>query len=428
MTYRYDDSRLPRIIIIGAGFAGLELVKRLNNKPFSVLLLDKNNFHTFQPLLYQIASGGLTAESIAYPLRRKIGRYPNIAFRMAEVTAVDPATKTVSTDIGNFSYDHLIIASGATTNYFGKADLHKNTFALKTVQDALQMRNAILQQFEQAVRVAHEKTEHPMHFVIVGGGPTGVELAGALAEIRRNVLPSDYRELDPGRMEIHLIEGADRVLGTMSQRSSRLALRYLEKMGVSVWLKSMVEGYDGKILKLNGERQIPADHVIWTAGVRGAVLPGVSQDPMAKGGRYFVDGFNRLPDADNIFAVGDIACMQDDPKYPLGHPGVAQVAMQQAKNLAKNLMRSQKGKPMLPFRYKNLGNMATIGRHRAVVDLPFLSFGGYLAWYIWMFVHLMALVGFRNRFTVFLQWMWNYLTYDRAMRLIIKGFPGNIKS
>lgn len=424
MTYRYGDPRLPQVVIIGAGFAGLELVKRLNNTPYRVLLIDKHNYHTFQPLLYQIASAGLTAESIAYPLRRKIGGYPNVIFRVAEVTHIDTTQRQVVTNIGDFAYDHLIIAAGASTNFYGNDGLAKLTYTLKSVPEALHMRSTILRQLEEAVNVARFQDEQPLHFVIVGGGPTGVELAGALAEIRKNVLPSDYRELDPAHMQVHLIEGAPRVLGGMSEKSSTLAKQYLEELGVQVWLKALVKNYDGQELELADGTRLRADHVIWTAGVKGAVIPGLDKAAIGKGDRYMVDGYNRIIGYDNIYAVGDIALMVADPRFPQGHPGVAQVALQQAANLASNLVRLAGKKTLRTFSYKNMGNMATVGRHKAVVDLPFMSFGGYLAWYVWMFIHLMALVGFRNRFMVFMNWMWNYFTYDRALRLILNQESG----
>lgn len=427
MTYRYGDNRLPQIVIIGAGFAGLELVKRLNNTPYRVVLLDKHNYHTFQPLLYQIASAGLTAESIAYPLRRKIGSFPNVIFRVAEVTSVNTESKKVQTNIGDFDYDYLVIATGATTNFYGNDQLAKLTYTLKSVPEALEMRSAILKQLEAAVQVAKKQDEHPLNFVIVGGGPTGVELAGALAEIKKNVLPADYRELDPSKMEIHLIEGAPRILPTMQEGSSAKAKRYLEKMGVQVWLNAIVKDYTGKQLVLANDKTIAADHVIWTAGVKGATLPGIPAETIGKGNKYRTNRFNQLIGFENIFVLGDIATIEGDGSYPNGHPGVAQVALQQAKQLAGNFTRLHQQKPLKPFTYKDLGSMATIGRHKAVVELPFISFGGYLAWYVWMFIHLMALVGFRNRFMVFVNWMWNYFMYDRAHRIILNNSGKSLK-
>lgn len=422
MQNRFGDTSLPKIVIIGGGFAGLELIKRLNNLPYRVVLIDKYNYHTFQPLLYQIASAGLTAESIAYPLRRKIGKYPNIAFRLAEVTGIDKTQKKVHTSAGDFDYDYLIIAAGATTNFYGNVNLETKTYTLKSIPEALSMRSAILQQFENAVlQAAGNPEKQKLNFIIVGGGPTGVELAGALAEIKKNVLPSDYRELDPEKMEIHLIEGSNRILPTMSEKASRLSKKYLEDLGVTVWLNTLVSDYTGTELILKDGKSISSDHVIWTAGVKGAVIEGIDATAITRGNRIMVNGFNEVADHKDIYAIGDIALMQTDKAFPNGHPGVAQVALQQASNLAENFKRMSAKKPLKPFIYKNKGNMATVGRHRAVVDLPRYSFGGYFAWYIWMFIHLMSLVGFRNRFMVFINWMWNYITYDRALRIIINN-------
>jgi len=427
MKYQYDDTSLPKIVIIGGGFAGLELVKKLNNKPYRVTLLDKNNFHTFQPLLYQIASAGLTAESIAYPFRRKIGKFPNVIFRLATVDQIDTKTQKVHTDVGEFEYDHLIIASGAVTNFYGNTAIEKVSLTLKSVQEALTMRSAILHKFERAiVSESTEAQKQRMNFIIVGGGPTGVELAGALAEIRKNVLPHDYRELKVENMEIYLIEGSGRLLAAMSEKSSRLAKKYLEEDKVHVWLNTLVQNFDGDELVLSNGEKIKTDNIIWAAGVKGATIPGINIDSIAKGGKYLTDAYNRIQNYSNVYAIGDITLMTEDKNFPNGHPGVAQVALQQAVNLANNFIRITKKQNLKPFKYKNKGNMATIGRHKAVVDLPFYSFGGYLAWYIWMFIHLMALVGFRNRFMVFINWMWNYFSYDRALRIIVEPEEKNI--
>lgn len=421
--YYFTDDSLPTIIIIGGGFGGLELVKKLNNKPYRVILLDRNNYHTFQPLLYQIASAGLSADSIAFPFRRKIGPFPNIAFRMAEVQEVNPENKIVKTNVGDFHFDYLVIATGSATNYFGNQNMQKFTMPLKSIPDALNMRSDILQEFETALitETIETKRKH-LQFVIVGGGPTGVELAGALAEIKKNVLPKDYTELQFEHMEVKLIEGSTRLLPTMSEKSGRLAKKYLEQLGVKVIVNTIAQTYDGSTLVLNDGTEIISENVIWTAGVTGVSLSGIPKEKITRGNRYKVDAFNKIDGYENIFAIGDIAYMDTDAKYPNGHPGVAQTAIQQARALSRNLLRLKKNKPLMPFTYKNKGSMATIGRHKAVVDLPFISFGGYLAWYVWMFVHLMTLVGFRNRFMVFMNWMWNYFTYDRALRVIIRPY------
>ncbi|MBP8249272.1 MAG: NAD(P)/FAD-dependent oxidoreductase, partial [Chitinophagales bacterium] len=347
---------------------------------------------------------------------------PNIVFRLAEVTSIDKQHKTVHTTAGEIPYDYLVIATGATTNFYGNKNLETKSLTLKSIPEALTMRSAILQQFENAVIQSAGKPENQhLNFIIVGGGPTGVELAGALAEIKKNVLPADYRELDPAKMEVHLVEGSGRVLPTMSEKSSRLAKKYLEQLGVKVWLNTLVNDYTGHELLLKDGSSIAAENVIWTAGVKGATINGINPDAITKGNRILVDGFNQIIGEENIYAIGDIALMQADGAYPNGHPGVAQVAMQQADNLVSNFKRIHNNKTQQSFIYRNKGNMATVGRHRAVVDLPFYSFGGYFAWYIWMFIHLMSLVGFRNRFMVFINWMWNYITYDRALRIIINN-------
>ncbi|KRP11171.1 MAG: NADH dehydrogenase [Sphingobacteriales bacterium BACL12 MAG-120813-bin55] len=425
MAYHYSDKTLPTVIVIGGGFAGLEFVKKLNNTPFRVILIDKRNYHTFQPLLYQVASAGLSADSIGFPYRKKIGPFPNIAFRMAEVERIDPAEKQVITSVGTMQYDHLVIATGTTTNYFGNANLEKWGMPLKTISDALNMRSDILQEFEKSiVTETLEDKESSLNFVIVGGGPTGVELAGALAEIKRNVLPSDYTEIDRALMKVVLIEAADRLLSAMRPASSKAAQKYLEKLGVEVKLNTIVKDYDGhkeELLLADGSI-LKSDNIIWTAGVKGKNIPGLPESAYGRGGRYLIHRTNAIQDVTDIYALGDIALVQGDTQFPNGHPQVAQVAIQQAHQLARNFMRQLKGKPMQPFRYKDKGSMATIGRHKAVVDLPSFSFSGYFAWYIWMFIHLMALVGFRNRFMVFMNWMWNYFTYDKALRLIVRPY------
>ncbi|HAE35415.1 MAG: NAD(P)/FAD-dependent oxidoreductase [Chitinophagales bacterium] len=425
MAYHYNDDRLPTIVVIGGGFAGLELVKKLNNKPFRVILIDKRNYHTFQPLLYQVASAGLSADSIGFPFRKKIGPYPNIAFRMAEVQEVDPAAKKVITNVGTFLYDHLVIATGTTTNYFGNKNLASWGLPLKSIGEALDLRSEILQELEKAiVTETVEERESTLQFVIVGGGPTGVELAGALAEIQRNVLPTDYTEIDRKQMKVVLIEAADRLLATMSEKSSKAAKNYLEKLGVEVRLDTRVQDYDGAsgVLQLADGGTLRTRNIFWTAGVKADPLPGIPAENIGRGGRYLCDTMNRITGLENVYALGDTSLIQGDAAYPNGHPQVAQVAIQQAHRLASNFLRWETGKKGNAFSYKDKGSMATIGRHKAVVDLPGFSFSGYFAWYIWMFIHLMALVGFRNRFMVFMNWMWNYFTYDKALRLIVRPY------
>lgn len=425
MKTDYHTMNAPHLVIVGGGFAGLELIKKLNGKPVRVTVLDKNNYFNFQPLMYQVASGGLGPDGIAYPLRKIISRMPNIAFRMAEVQKIDPQRKELVTNIGVFSYDYLCIATGAQTNFFGNRDLEKHSMQLKSIPDALDLRSDILQEFEKAL--SESKTgdiERILNFVVVGGGPTGVETAGALAEIKKHVLPADYRELDASKMQVHLIEAAPRVLAAMSEVSSRKARQFLEELGVKVQVSTSVQGYDasnGNLTLSNGE-VLRTDTVIWSAGVKGKTIEGIPETALARGNRYKVDAYSRIEGLDNVFAIGDVSYMTSDAAYPNGHPMVATVAQQQGVLLAKNIVNMIKGRPLREYRYFNLGSMATIGRHKAVFEIFGIKMQGYIAWLGWMFLHLMLLVGFRNRVVVLLNWIWNYFSYSRAIRIITRPF------
>lgn len=422
MKADYHSMQAPHLIIIGGGFAGLELIKQLNNKPIKVTVFDKNNYFNFQPLMYQVASGGLGPDAIAYPLRKIISRMPNIAFRMAEVTQIDSDKNQIETDIGIFGYDYLCIATGAQTNFFGNTDLEKHAMQLKSIPDALDLRSNILQEFEKALSTGD--TDRFLNFVVVGAGPTGVETAGALAEIKKNVLPADYKELDASKMNVHLIEAAPRVLAAMSEVSSKKALQFLTDIGVNVQVNTSVKNYDAQTgaLSLSNGQILKTDTVIWSAGVKGKSIPGIPEEIVTKGNRYKTDAYNKLEGLDNIFAIGDIALMTTDPAFPNGHPMVATVAQQQGKLLGKNLLKLLSGKPLKPYTYFNLGSMATIGRHKAVFEIFGVKMQGYLAWLGWMFLHLMLLVGYRNRLIVFINWMWNYVSYQRAIRIITRPF------
>ncbi len=422
MTHAFRNSDDPLIIIIGGGFAGLELAKKLGGRSYRVLLLDQHNYHTFQPLLYQVATGGLGSDAIAYPLRKVIAPLKNVFFRMARVKEIQHEKNTVLTDVGAFEYDHLVIATGSSTNFFGNALLEDSSMPIKSIPQALDIRSYLLQEFEKAMteQVLTEQ-QSALKFVIVGGGPTGVELAGAMAEIKKNVVPHDYSELDPDLMSIHLVEAGPRLLNAMSPASSNDAKRFLEGMGVDVRLDTMVTSYNGKELELKGGEVMKTETVIWSAGVMGEHPEGLPEASKARGNRLSVDAYNRVKGSENIFAVGDVAAMVSD-EFPNGHPMVAPVAVQQARLLAANFLRMQKGKDIQPFKYVDKGSMATIGRNRAVVDLPFMHLKGWFAWYVWMFVHLIMLVGFRNRLVVFVNWAWNYLSYERAIRLIIRPY------
>ncbi|GCD78740.1 NADH dehydrogenase [Thermaurantimonas aggregans] len=419
----------PHLVVIGCGFAGLELIKHLNKSPYRITVLDKNNYFNFQPLMYQVASGGLGPDAIAYPLRKIISKMPNVTFRMAEVLEVDLKNNTVKTTVGDIPFDYLCIATGAKTNFFGNKVLETHCMQLKSIPDALDIRSDILQELEKALSETDTgKIKRILNFVIVGGGPTGVETAGALAEIKNHVIPADYKELDPSLMQVYLIEASHRVLSAMSEISSAKAEEYLKELGVNVLTNTSVTAYDPSsgILTLSDGSVVETDTVIWTAGVMGKTLEGIDTHYIAKGNRYKVDAFNRLEGFENVFVIGDLAYMTADEAYPNGHPMVATVAQQQGRALAKNLLRKLKNKPLTPFKYFNKGSMATVGRHKAVVEIGKIKIQGYLAWFGWMFLHLMYIVGFRNRTVVFVNWLWNYFTYQRAIRLIIRPFRQNV--
>ncbi|MES2628221.1 MAG: NAD(P)/FAD-dependent oxidoreductase [Bacteroidota bacterium] len=413
----------PHLVIIGGGFAGLELVKQLKNKDIRVTLLDKNNYHTFQPLLYQVASGGLGPDGIAYPLRKIVSTCQNVIFRMAKVLEVQTTENIVKTSIGDISYDYLVIATGSTTNFFGNEQLEKASMQLKTVPDALDLRSDILQEFEKAVHtLTTDEKKRILNFVVVGGGPTGVETAGALAEMKKNVLPADYKELDPECMQVHLIESAPRVLATFSEQSSAKALKFLHELGVKVQLNVQVKNYDGHVVQLSTGEELQTETVVWSAGVKGISIPGMDPASLGRGNRYKVNASNLVDGYTNIFAVGDVAAMTTDAKYPNGHPMVAPVGVQQARLFSKNIFRIIKGEKTEEFRYFDKGSMATVGRHKAVLEAFGFRMQGYIAWLAWMLLHLMLLVGFRNRMVVFINWMWNYLSYQRAIRIITRPF------
>ncbi len=412
-----------RVVVIGGGFAGISLAKRLNDLDVQLVLIDKQNYHTFQPLLYQVSTSGLEPDSIAYPLRKVLKKLNNFYFRWATVTHVDPKKQIVFTTKGSLSYDYLVMATGTKTNYFGNADIEKYAMPMKNIPQALNIRSLMLQNFEKADDCTDsEERKALLNFCIIGAGPTGVELAGAFAELKNNVFPKDYRHLNMAEMQIHLYEGGGRVLPPMSSKASEKALRFLQKLGVNVHLNTIVQDYDGDTLTLNNKETIATKNCIWTAGVTGAAIEGFGNDALVdRVNRYKVNEFNQVEGYTNIFAIGDIALMQTK-EYPKGHPQVAQPAIQQGELLAKNLRGLLTGNKLKPFNYYDKGTMATVGRNKAVVDLKKAKFGGFLAWYIWMFVHLMALVGFRNRVIVFFNWMYNYINFDKAARLIVRPF------
>jgi len=415
----------PRIVIIGGGFAGVKLVKRLKNLPVQIVLFDRNNYHTFQPLLYQVATAGLEPDSIADPLRKQLEPVKNFFFRMGEVYSVDAEKNLINTEIGDVEYDYLVLATGSRTNYFGNESIMKNGFPLKQIPQALDLRSHILQNFEEAnITTDPDELASRMNVVIVGGGPTGVEVAGAIGELKKNILPGDYPELDFDQMTITLIEGAGRLLNGMSDASGKRALKYLKKFHVDVRLEMMVKSYDGKTALLADDSEIATHTLIWAAGVKGNFPKGIKEESLEKG-RIKVNAYNAIEGYENIFAIGDIAMLKNDD-FPQGHPMLAPVAIQQGELLATNFKRILSGKEPKPFKYHDKGSMATIGRNKAVADVSGMKLGGFVAWLIWMFVHLISIIGFRNRLIVFSNWVWNYFTYDKGTRLIIRKFiPAN---
>ena len=422
LSLHIPESDQPRVLIVGGGFAGLELAKALKRAPVQIVLLDRNNFHTFQPLLYQVATAGLEPDSIAGPLRKVFDGYQNFFFRMVKVERIDTSSQMVHTPIGNLHYDFLVLACGSRTNFFGLDEIKRRSFPLKQVVHALNLRSHILQNFEKAVLTQSEsEIEGLMNYVVVGGGPTGVEVAGALGELKNHVLPKDFPDLDFTSMKIFLIEGAPRLLGDMSEHAGRKAKEYLEKLDAEVILDQFVTDYREDVVYTKGGDVIKSHTVIWAAGVMGNLIEGIP-DSNVDGGRILVDEYNKVQNQSNVYAIGDIALMQET-SYPKGHPMVAQVAIQQGRRLARNLNAQLRGRPLKPFSYKDKGSMATIGRNKAVVDLPSgLRFGGFTAWVIWMFVHLFALIGFRNKLITFMNWSWSYITFDKGNRLIIRRF------
>jgi NADH:ubiquinone reductase (H+-translocating) len=417
---RIADLGKPRVIIIGGGFGGLEVIKGLRNHKVQVVLFDKHNHHTFQPLLYQVATSGLETNSIVAPFRKLFGKQDDFYFRLGEVKKINAAENSIETSIGVVKYDYLIIATGAVTNFYGMTEVEKFSSSMKNIVDATKLRNKIIRQLEYALLTEDPEVMNSlMDFVIVGGGPTGVELSGALTELKKNVFPKDYRELDMRQMDIHLVEASPRLLNGMSEQAGKKAYDFLTEMGVKVHLNAAVKSYDGYEIVLSTGEKLISKSLIWAAGVKGNPIEGINPDIIARGNRILVDQYNRLKGYENIFAIGDVALMEGDEKFPKGHPMMAPPSQQQGRLLAKNINNLVTNKPLKPFSYFDKGSMATIGRNKAVVDIKGIRFQGVFAWYVWMFVHLMSIVGFRNKVFTFFSWMWNYFSYDRSNRLII---------
>ena len=417
---RIADQGKPRIIIIGGGFGGLEVAKGLRDIKAQVVLFDRYNHHTFQPLLYQVATSGLETSSIVFPFRKRFAKYRDFYFRLGEVTQIKPEENYIETSIGGLKYDYLIIATGAATNFYGMQDVEANAMPMKTITDSIKLRNRVLRNMEMALLTDDpEVTNSLMDFVIVGGGPTGVELAGALAELKHNVFPKDYKELDMSHMDIHLVDSGSHLLHAMSAVASKKAQEYLERMGVKVHLNCAVKSYDGYEVLFNTGEKLISRTLIWAAGVKGNPISGLQPETTGPGNRLNVDAFNRVKGYENIFAIGDVALMEGDETFAKGHPQMAQPAMQQGQLLAKNIRNMIRKKPLKPFRYKDRGSMATVGRNKAVADLKSFKVQGFLAWCIWMFIHLISIIGFKNKLFTFTSWVWSYFSYDKSNRLII---------
>lgn len=417
-----DNSRFPLVVVVGGGFGGIEVAKRLANEPVEVLLLDKHNYHVFQPLLYQVATGSIEAESIAFSLRKNFEGQKNFKFRIAEVSGVNLEKNTVQTSIGDIAYDYLVIATGSTTNFFGNKDIEHYAMPMKSIPEALNLRYLMLQNMEEAVlaKTPEERAAY-LNFVLVGAGPTGVELAGALAEFRNHVLCKDYPELNKEDMKVYLVDFLPKVLGPMSDEASNAAKDFLVKMGVDVLLNVKVESYDGQTIKFADGREIVTKSVIWSAGVMGVVPEGIAKENLERGNRIRTNDRCIVAGTTNVFAIGDVGAMIT-PETPKGHPGVAQTAIQQGQFVGKTISQLISGKPTEAFKYNDKGSLATVGRNKAVADLGKIKFQGFFAWLIWMFVHLISLLGFRNKVIVFVNWLINYMHYNGGTRLIIRRY------
>ncbi len=415
------ESKYPRIVVIGAGFAGIHFIKKLKNKPYQVVLLDENNFHQFPPLFYQVATSGLEPDSIVFSIRKMFQNYSNFVFRMARVQTISEEKNCIQTDIGTIDYDHLIIATGSTNNFYGMDDVEKNSIGLKTIQESLDIRSHLLQSLEKAVNTTDlEEKQQFSTLVIVGGGPAGIEMAGAIAEFHRYVYPKDYPDLQLNPLKIYLIEAGDKLLSAMTAKSSDDTYKDLERLDVNIMLNTAVQQYDGKEIILSNGQTIKSSTLIWTAGVKGQFPSGIQPDIVQRGNRLKVDEYNRLENTQNIYAIGDVAYMSTEA-YPNGHPMVAPAAIQQGEHLAQNFLQNEWKK----FSYYDKGALATIGKKKAVADLKGMHFSGFFAWLIWSTVHLMSISGFKNKLRVGLNWMNSYFSYDKSNRLIIRKYTKN---
>lgn len=416
-----------RIVIIGGGFAGLNLVKNIKGNDYQVTLVDRNNYIFFPPLLYQVATGFLEASNISYPYRKMLRNKTNLRFKMGEVLRLVPEENKIVLSTGELEYDYLVFATGTVTNYFGIENVKKKAIPMKTVNDALEMRNYILSQVERATTFIHDKNKlnKTLSIVVAGGGPTGVEISGMLGEMWNSVFRKDYPEFEKAQIQnhIYLVDGAPQLLSPMSKKSQEDTFKALEKLGVKIILNTQVTDYaDDKVLLSNGQI-IETENLIWAAGVTAQVFEGIPQACYGRGKRLITDAFNKVEGLENVYALGDTCIQTTDTNFAEGHPQVAQVALQQGKNLAKNFARLSKNKALIPFAYKDKGAMAIIGRNKAVADLPpNLHFKGFVAWFIWIFIHLVSLVHYRNKITTLYNWVVSYFTKDQALRMIIRPF------
>lgn len=422
MSINIQRNQKKRVVIVGGGLGGLRLAEDLYGSGMQVVLIDKNNFHQFPPLIYQIASAGIDPSSISFPFRQIFRKRKDFYFRMAEARMVDTEKKILQTSIGKIDYDYLVLAAGATTNFFGNKNIEEWAIPMKTVPEAMGLRNALLSNFERALTCAtEEERQELLNVVIVGGGATGVEIAGALSEMKRYVIPYDYPDMDSSLMHIYLIEAGDRLLAGLSQESSQKAYDFLKSMGVDIQFGKMVTDYrDHKVIMKDGT-EIPTRTFLWVSGIRANAMPGIDESHLGRGFRFKVDEFNRIPGVEDVFAIGDQCLQTSDAAYPNGHPQVAQVAIQQAKNLAKNLKKIANGadsSQLTAFRYKNLGSMATIGRNKAVVEIGKFRSQGFFAWVLWLVVHLRSILGVKNKVMVLLNWLWKYVSYNDSIRMI----------
>ena len=422
MSINIQRNQKKRVVIVGGGLGGLRLAEDLYGSGMQVVLIDKNNFHQFPPLIYQIASAGIDPSSISFPFRQIFRKRKDFYFRMAEARMVDSEKKILQTSIGKIDYDYLVLAAGATTNFFGNKNIEEWAIPMKTVPEAMGLRNALLSNFERALTCAtEEERQELLNVVIVGGGATGVEIAGALAEMRRYVIPYDYPDMDSSLMHIYLIEAGDRLLAGLSQESSQKAYEFLKSMGVDIQFGKMVTDYrDHKVVMKDGT-EIPTRTFLWVSGIRANAMPGIDESHMGRGFRFKVDEYNRIPGVEDVFVIGDQCLQTSDAAYPNGHPQVAQVAIQQAKNLAKNLKLIDQGadsSELTAFHYKNLGSMATIGRNKAVVEIGKFRSQGFFAWVLWLVVHLRSILGVKNKVMVLLNWLWKYVSYNDSIRMI----------